>query len=306
MASAQVHKILTFAFSSVGQRTVQTLEGSYTMAPSRCTQYRIMPQLVDADPSIRYGLLLPPASSHVNAHMGETYEVVIALAGGGHTRTGWEDFAAQVWERTVPCAPHHREVTALFGQQADGDVDLPELSSCTSPRWAIVGAIAPSGVSFNTRVGCRLLRSLADHVRTSLNATVPRVHLAGTSSGGIAALSCAVRSPGFFASVTALPGYVDFWGDADGDEMRAAARSALTILPLRVYVGERDAHFRAKAEEQFTASGEREVLLPPERLDDVGGIVRIVAGAAHNILPRLKPFELCGWLDLLAAVRAEL
>jgi dienelactone hydrolase len=118
--------------------------------------------------------------------------------------------------------------------------------------WVVVSPAAPAGEPLAAWSAARveaLLQALRAETRVE-----GRVHVAGPSNGGRAALRVACALPGRVASVTALPGFA-----AEEDDVAAIAE-----IPVRLLVGGADGGWLTRSEEtraRLLAAGNGEVSL---------------------------------------------
>jgi poly(3-hydroxybutyrate) depolymerase len=130
------------------------------------------------------------------------YPAVLAFPGGGQTMRNVERMLDSNWRAQAeqlgyivisPAAPE----PGLFFQ--GGDAVFPELLDLLLERYRIADG---------------------------------RFHVAGVSNGGASAFHVAAAYPGYFVSVTGLPGYLPYLDDAKIE--------ALATLCIYMHVGERD------------------------------------------------------------------
>jgi pimeloyl-ACP methyl ester carboxylesterase len=189
---------------------------------------------------------------------------MLAIGGAGHSWAAWEDFAARVWERVLPCSRNPRAdsrlslAAPLRAGERRPDV-AAQLCAENGDDWVVFGVAAPKMVSLATADGCEQVAAAAVQILRRLNSTRGTVHLSGASAGGIATLECVARHPAVFASATAFAGFVESVeqeeDEAEAARLRAAAGRALQGKPVRVYVGADDELFHEIAVEQFGADG---------------------------------------------------
>jgi len=135
--------------------------------------------------------------------------------------------------------------------------------------WVVISPAAPNGELF-FQGSEDLIPGLMNWVETWATPEAGVFHIAGISNGGISSFRIAGQNPDRVASVTVFPGFPS--NDADTD-----ALSSLTGIPVRMFVGSRDADWIEPMEEAQAA------------LEDLGGDVQleIVADSGH-IIPSLS------------------
>eukprot|EP01051_Picozoa_sp_SAG22_P013308 SAG22_NODE_1475_length_4330_cov_2.543134_2_plen_330_part_00 len=288
------------------ERWVTTLSGPYLMLDSRCSSREVDAAGSGLGIGVVRAVSPLPAQQAAAAAAAQHPHLMLAVGGGGHTREAWEDLAARVFERVLPCQSSRRAPRQSLVQSPPSPLPpRPNVTahacSADAAPWVVVGAVAPKQASLATPEGCGRLARLAESMlsrwsnRTGLGGGTGTVHLAGGSAGGIAALECAARHD-VFASATAFAGFLES-AESAGPPQLARLAAALQRKPLRIFVGDADDLFFAMAGEQFGARGGTVVSGRPE-------IVRVISGAGHELLPDLDMGELCAWMRTLAGAEA--
>src|SRR5438105_6730686 len=136
--------------------------------------------------------------------------------------------------------------------------------------YIVVAPAAPDGDLFFEE-GARIFPDFLKMILADYKIQDNKFHIAGPSNGGIASFHIAAANPGYFASITAFPGYM--W------EPSAAKLQAISKMCVFMYVGELDEymwHGEMKQEAEFLRS--RGTLArytvekgQPHRLDTLAG-----------------------------------
>jgi poly(3-hydroxybutyrate) depolymerase len=114
--------------------------------------------------------------------------------------------------------------------------------------YIVVAPAAPEGALFFER-GARIFPEFLNAMLREYKIADRKFHVAGPSNGGIAAFHVAAANPGYFASVTAFPGYL--WQPTIDKLL------ALSKMCVYLYVGEHDEyrwHDEMQREAEFLSS----------------------------------------------------
>jgi poly(3-hydroxybutyrate) depolymerase len=114
--------------------------------------------------------------------------------------------------------------------------------------YIVVAPAAPDGDLFFEE-GARIFPDFLKMILADYKIQDNKFHIAGPSNGGIASFHVAAANPGYFASITAFPGYM--W------EPTTAKLQAISKMCVFMYVGEVDEymwHSEMKKEAEFLRS----------------------------------------------------
>src|SRR5437667_9326482 len=114
--------------------------------------------------------------------------------------------------------------------------------------YIVIAPAAPDGQLF-FQEGARIFPEFLQMILVDYKIKDSKLHIAGVSNGGIAALHVAAANPQYFLSATAFPGYM--W------EPSAAKLQAISKMCVFMYVGEFDEymwHGEMKKEAEFLHS----------------------------------------------------
>ena len=199
--------------------------------------------------SLEYALVLPDGFDE-----SEIYPVLLAITGGAQDREAVDWGIQQFW-----------------GAEA------------ARRGWIVISPIAPDGELF-FRGGQRYIPELLDHIQRRFNVEGGRLHLAGRGSGGIAAFTIALDSPGHFQTLTTLPG-----NPVSQEELERIGR--LKDLRINILLGEK--------EDRVWGEGAKLVVEKLKAIDaDADARFGIIWGEDHS-LPSMRNGGLIDFIDAL-------
>ncbi len=114
----------------------------------------------------------------------------------------------------------------------------------------IPASITPQGWLYFEEEGAQIFPEFLDHFLRDYKIQNNKFHVAGNSNGGLSSFYIGASHAQYFWSVTGLPGYIF---NPTPEQLRS-----LSTVCLHMYVGERDAPWRAAMEsqaQQFAARG---------------------------------------------------
>ncbi len=114
----------------------------------------------------------------------------------------------------------------------------------------IPASITPQGWLYFEEEGAQIFPEFLDHFLRDYKILDNKFHVAGNSNGGLSSFYIGASHAPYFWSVTGLPGYIF---NPTPEQLRS-----LSTVCLHMYVGERDAPWRAAMEsqaQQFAARG---------------------------------------------------
>lgn len=136
--------------------------------------------------------------------------------------------------------------------------------------WVVVSPAAPGGVLFfegSEAIVPEFLARIAELYRPEGG----KFHLAGISNGGISAFRVAVNQPALFHSLVVLPGLPPTGEDSE-------KLAVLAGIPVRMFVGERDAGWRQLMEDAANELSRQGVDVALEIVPGEGHVIRSLEG----------------------------
>jgi len=185
-----------------------------------CSALRASAEVIEktgtfAGKKVTYRVVLPN-----NFDAAKTYPAVLAFSGGTQTMRTVESAIERFWR-----------------------------AEAERRGYIVVIPATPDGWLYFEEDGARIFPEFLDGFLRDYKIQGGKFHIAGNSNGGLSSFYIGATHPGYFWSVTGLPGYIY--------EPTPEQARALAGLCLHMYVGELDAPWRAAMEPQAKAFAAR-------------------------------------------------